>query len=84
MKNAIGALVDMVAVDIPATSLPEFFWKHLEKDLELLQQATGKSFDECLLFCHLILQRVLQTDPPKCENAVCFFMLRHCGILFYR
>ena len=35
-------LTQLVKVDVHPQDLPEFFWYHLEKDMELLGAATGK------------------------------------------
>ncbi len=51
---------------------PEFFWKHLEKDLNVLAQAIGRNVDECAVLVHLVLKGVLTKDPPECK----------CGALF--
>ena len=35
--------------------LPEFFWRHLCKDIEQLSRVTGKGMEECALMVHLVL-----------------------------
>ena len=48
--------------------LPEFFWLHLEKDLECLCKSIGRGVDECAVLVHLVLKRILQNDPTACET----------------
>ena len=49
---------------ISPNELAEFFWKHLEKDMEQLGKATGKGLDECAVIIHLVLRNVLTQHPP--------------------
>ena len=61
-------LIQLVKVDIRARDLPEFFWHHLERDMELLGKATGKSVDDSAIIVHLVLREILLRDPPTCED----------------
>ena len=61
-------LIQLVKVDIRPQDLPEFFWRHLERDMELLGKATGKSVDDSAIIVHLVLKEILSRDPPKCED----------------
>ena len=36
--------------------LPQFFWQHLIRDLDILSKAIGYSVDDAALIVHLILQ----------------------------
>ena len=57
----------MVKIGIRPQELPEFFWHHLERDIELLGRATGKSVDESVIALHLVLRKILTLqDPPTC------------------
>ena len=40
----------------------DFFWHHLERDLEILCSAIGKSYDESALLVHIIIHNILKTD----------------------
>ena len=60
----------MVKADIRPQELPDFFWCHLEKDIELLGRATGKSVDESAIILHLVLRNVLIQDPAKCTSQL--------------
>ena len=43
---------------IRPSELSEFFWRHLEKDLELLCRALNKNMQEAVLVLHLVIQRM--------------------------
>ena len=47
--------------------MPKFFWDHLEQDINLLSQSTGKSKDETCLFLHIVLIEIATKDPPSCK-----------------
>ncbi len=64
-QGATQGLCDLVKPGVRAPHLPEFFWTHLEKDLELLGKATGKSLDEAAVMMHLVLKQILEVDPPR-------------------
>ena len=61
-------LTQLVKVGVRPQELPEFFWHHLERDVELLGRATGKSVDESAIVVHLVLREILLRVPPTCEN----------------
>ena len=61
-------LTQLVKVDVHPQDLPEFFWYHLEKDMELLGAATGKSVDDSAIIVHLVLKEILLRDPPTRED----------------
>ena len=67
-QSAMEGLVQLVKVGVHPQGLPEFFWHHLERDMELLGSAIGKSMDESAIIVHLVLREILLKDPPTCEN----------------
>ena len=67
-QSAMEGLIQLVKVGVRPQELPEFFWHHLERDLELLGRAIGKSMDESAITLHLVLREILLNDPPICEN----------------
>ena len=67
-QSAMEGLVQLVKVGVHPQGLPEFFWRHLERDMELLGSAIGKSMDESAIIVHLVLREILLKDPPTCEN----------------
>ena len=62
--QALGAIVGLVNPYVQPEELPEFFWTHLAKDLELLGQDTGKGLEESVMMIHLVLQKILTASSP--------------------
>ena len=62
-------LTQLVKVDVLPQDLSEFFWCHLERDMELLGTATGKNMDESAIIVHLVLREILLRVPPTCEDS---------------
>ena len=60
----IGDIVQLVKPHVPVQYLPEFFWRHLDKDIELLGRAVGKGYEEAAMIVHLVLREILVKDPP--------------------
>ena len=57
--------------------LPEFFWGHLERDVQLLARALGKNHEEAAIVLHLVLQNILICNPPTQQGpdmSVCVCM----------
>jgi len=61
-------LMQLVKVNVLPRDLPEFFWHHLERDIELLGTSTRRGTDESATIIHLVLREILQRNPPTCEN----------------
>ena len=61
-------LTQLVKVGVHPRDLSEFFWHHLERDMELLGAATGKSVDDSAIIVHLVLREILLRDPPTYED----------------
>ncbi len=64
-------LIQQVVKDVMVVphGLAEFFWLHLEKDLESMQNSTGRGLDECVMIMHLVLKEILVTNPPVCKYS---------------
>ena len=62
--SSLEAITSLVTPQVLPKNLPEFFWAHLDKDLELLGRDTGKGLDEVVMMIHLVLRQILTTDPP--------------------
>ena len=60
----LEAIASLVTPQVLPQHIPEFFWAHLEKDLELLSNDTGRGLDEAVMIVHLVLQRILMEPPP--------------------
>ena len=67
-QSAMEGLTQLVKVGVRPQNLPEFFWHHLERDVELLGRVTGKSMDESAITIHLVLREILSKMPPTCED----------------
>ena len=67
-QSAMEGLTQLVKVGVRPQNLPEFFWHHLERDVELLGRVTGKSMDESAITIHLVLREILSRVPPTCED----------------
>ena len=63
-KQALGAIAGLINGQVPLQKLPEFFWAHLEKDLELLGKDTEKGLEENVMILHLVLEKILTLSPP--------------------
>ena len=66
-------LVELAKVtkgQVPPGGLPEFFWRHLERDLECLGRCTGRGVDECAMIVHLVLQNILTRNAQACECII--------------
>ena len=62
-EPSVEAIAGLVKPQV-TTNLQEFFWAHLEKDIELLSRDTGRGLDEAVMIVHLVLRHILTTDPP--------------------
>ena len=60
----MAELADLVKPHVNPNNLPEFFWMHLNKDIEQLSRVTGKSVDESAIIIHLVLRGILTKAPP--------------------
>ena len=45
--------------------LPEFFWGHLENDVQLLAKALGRNPEDAATVIHLVLRNILTITPPS-------------------
>ena len=72
----IGDIVQLVKPHVPVQGLSEFFWRHLDKDIELLGRAAGKGYEEAAMIVHLVLREILVKDPPGSKfNVLAHFFL---------
>ena len=64
--NATGGLVALVKFGLTSPQeLPEFFWGHLERDLQLLAKALGKNPEDAAIVVHLVLRNIVTINPPS-------------------
>ena len=66
--QALGAIAGLVKLHVQPQQLPEFFWTHLEKDVELLGKDTNKGLEESVMIIHLVLRQILTANPPTGRN----------------
>ena len=45
--------------------LPEFFWGHLEKDVQLLARALGRNPEDAAIVVHLVLRNMVTVIPQS-------------------
>ena len=65
-NQTVGDIVQLVKPHVPVQALPEFFWRHLDKDIQLLGRAIGRGYEEAAMVVHLVLKEILTRNPPKC------------------
>ena len=64
--NATGGLLALVKSGLQSPQeLPEFFWGHLERDVQLLATALGKNPEDAAIVVHLVLRNMLTISPPS-------------------
>jgi hypothetical protein len=63
-KHQLNFIASLIYPRVPPEHLPEFFWKHLEKDIDLLCVDTGKGVDSVVMMIHLVLGHILTTSTP--------------------
>ena len=66
-QNVSTDLVDLVHPKLPGEYLAQFFWEHLQKDLEVLSKALNLNIDDTTLIVHSVLRHIseLQQYPSK-------------------
>ena len=79
----VGDIVQLVKPHVPVPALAEFFWKHLDKDIELLGRAVGKGYEEAAMIVHLCLREILVRDPPGSKFMLCVFSHIWCSSYFH-
>lgn len=68
--NATEGLLALVRSRLQSPQeLPEFFWGHLEKDMQLLARALGKNVDEATIVVHLVLKNMLVMNPTGVSSG---------------
>jgi hypothetical protein len=70
-------LAQLVKPFVNPQHLPEFFWMHLNKDIEHLSRVTGKGMEDSAIMVHLVLSEMLTDAAPDCKWGVakyCYVM----------
>lgn len=63
-KNIIIDLAHLVKPFVKLDDLSQFFWNHLQKDIEHLSLLTGKGVEDSAIIIHLILKEILTKELP--------------------
>ena len=58
-ERFLGDVASLVNPSVRPNLLSEFFWKHLEKDVEVICKVLKKGEDESILVVHLVLKEIL-------------------------
>ena len=57
-QNISRKVADVVTPRVPQEGLPSFFWAHFELDTHLFAKAIGRSVEDAVIVCHILLQRI--------------------------
>ena len=69
--SATGGLLALVKSGLQSPQeLPEFFWGHLEKDVQLLANALGRNPEDAAIVVHLVLRNIVTVTPPGATNTL--------------
>ena len=69
--SATGGLVALVKSGLTSPQeLPEFFWGHLERDVQLLATALGRNPEDAAIVVHLVLRNIVNITPPSSTNLL--------------
>lgn len=73
-ENLLGDVASLVNPPVRPNLLSEYFWKHLEKDIEIICKVLKRGEDESILIVHLVLKEILtqQRYSSKCLIVVIF------------
>ena len=66
----IETLAQLVSPPVAPSDLPEFYWRHLERDVQDLSEITSRGIDECAMIIHLVLGDILSKSPPACKHII--------------
>ena len=60
-------LLSLVKTVTTHTDLPQFFYQHLDRDLQDLARHTGQNFEEAVFLIHIVLKSLVETARDNCE-----------------
>ena len=63
--------------NIPGDYLAQFFWEHLQRDMEVLSKSLNLSKDDTALIVHSVLKHIsqLQQFPSKLYNSLLYMTI---------
>ncbi|XP_022796393.1 E3 ubiquitin-protein ligase rnf213-alpha-like isoform X3 [Stylophora pistillata] len=67
-KNS-QAIAPLITPPCPPQSEGNFLWQHLQRDLDVLGRALGRSVDDAALTVHLVLARMISRNGGQTANA---------------
>ena len=62
------ATAELITPPCQAQSVAQFLWLHLQRDLDVLSRALGRSVDDAALTVHLALQRIISLNGGQPGN----------------
>ena len=65
LQTLIEGIQQIIKTNVKDDKLPDFFWNHLLRDIQLLHEDTGKSIDDAALLVHLVLQTITTKSNPR-------------------
>ena len=75
MADELAALVKSKA---NISNIPQFFWKHLCKDVEHLSRVIEKNMEETVIVVHLVLHGIMKRAPYKGKKSfICNQYYKH-------
>ena len=60
LQNHSAELADMVHPDVPGDYLPQFFWEHLQRDMDVLSKSLNLNKDDTVIVVHNVLRSFIQ------------------------
>ena len=67
IQDHSGELVDLVHPNIPGDYLAQFFWEHLQRDMEVLSKSLNLNKDDTTLIVHSVLGHISQLQQYPSE-----------------
>ncbi|KAJ7339378.1 hypothetical protein OS493_005772 [Desmophyllum pertusum] len=67
-RNA-QATTQLITPPCQSQPMEQFLWQHLQRDLDILGRALGRSVDDTALAVHLVLQRMISLKGGQTANA---------------
>lgn len=62
------ATAELITPQCQSQSVAQFLWQHLQRDLDVLGRALGRSVDDAALTVHLVLQRMISLNGGQTGN----------------
>lgn len=76
-EDAVQDVANLVKPFVNPQHLQEYFWMHLQKDIEHLSLVTGKGFEESCITVHLVLSEILTKVLPIGKLLDCLIVVNN-------